>query len=295
MRSARLSVIVSLLFHLLLLAGLFSIAGRSGGGEERFEVELVSFEGLGSVAAATEGNPSGPSHPSVPPVVQKRSQAPAPRLKKTSPPSPSPSTKPANLESAEAVSEPPQPEEKPIPPETSAASARTDLSSVPGETAAQASLESLPTVTLVAGRERSEGGSTGEGTEKGEGVEPGFPGEGPLKPTVSDALPGGIDGTGGGAGPRFILPRADGRSHPKPRYPETARAEGREGTALLKVTVLPSGQVGQAVIERSSGHVDLDRAAVEAVIKWTFLPARRGDSPVAAAVRIPVTFSLDHP
>ncbi|MDC4227707.1 MAG: energy transducer TonB [Candidatus Manganitrophus sp.] len=93
---------------------------------------------------------------------------------------------------------------------------------------------------------------------------------------VGDAFPGGIAGAGGGqAGPRFVIPSA-GRSNPKPRYPERARAEGREGTALLKVTVLATGKVGEALIEHSSGHADLDRSAVEAVMKWTFLPARRG-------------------
>lgn len=112
--------------------------------------------------------------------------------------------------------------------------------------------------------------------------------------TADPAAPPGAIG-GGRIAPSFVTPRSDGRFNPKPRYPEKARSEGREGTVLLKVTVLPTGEVGEAVAERSSGHADLDRSAVEAVKKWTFSPARRGESPVIASVRIPVTFALDHP
>ncbi|MFY9268724.1 MAG: energy transducer TonB [Candidatus Manganitrophaceae bacterium] len=112
---------------------------------------------------------------------------------------------------------------------------------------------------------------------------------------------GGFAGSGeesigqGGTASRLIPPQPDGKLNPKPRYPEAARIEGKEGTALLKVTVLPTGRVGEALIERSSGHPDLDRAAVEAVARWTFSPARRGETPVVASVRLPVAFSLREP
>jgi len=155
----------------------------------------------------------------------------------------------------------------------------------------QANLE--PDFRLVAGVGRSEKGSGG--AVSGEGAADGFPGGSTPRPTVGDALPGGAAGAGGGrSGPRFVIPSA-GRSNPKPHYPERARAEGREGTALLRVTVLSTGKVGAALIEQSSGHDDLDRSAVEAVMKWTFLPARRGENPVTSSVRIPVTFALDRP
>ncbi len=136
-------------------------------------------------------------------------------------------------------------------------------------------------------------GGMGEFLEEGEGVGDGFPGGGASPMSDGAALPGAIGG--GRIAPRFVIPRPGGRSNPKPRYPESARFEGREGTVLLKVTVLPTGEVGEAVTERSSGHADLDRSAVEAVKKWTFSPARRGERPVIASVRIPVTFALDPP
>ena len=133
----------------------------------------------------------------------------------------------------------------------------------------------------------SDGAIAGEGN----GIGHGSPGGGAFRMAGGDAFPGGGGGRGQTAS-RFAVPMPGGRFNPKPRYPEAARAEGREGTVLLKVTVLPTGKVGEAITERSSGHTDLDRAAVEAVMKWTFVPARRGENPVMASVRIPVTFKI---
>jgi protein TonB len=50
--------------------------------------------------------------------------------------------------------------------------------------------------------------------------------------------------------------------------------------------------VEQVKVERSAGHTDLDQAALEAVSRWRFEPARRGRQPVAVWVLIPVEFTL---
>ena len=77
-----------------------------------------------------------------------------------------------------------------------------------------------------------------------------------------------------------------------PRYPETARRQGVEGVTTLRFIVLADGHVGQIAVSRSAGHVDLDRAAVEAVRTWRFEPARRGKEAVAVWVTLPVRFAL---
>jgi protein TonB len=79
----------------------------------------------------------------------------------------------------------------------------------------------------------------------------------------------------------------------KPRYPESARRAGIEGTTLLKLQVLANGKVGEVLVETSAGHSDLDRAAAEAVRKWLFEPARVGKTPVAVWVLLPVKFELE--
>ena len=77
-----------------------------------------------------------------------------------------------------------------------------------------------------------------------------------------------------------------------PRYPRLARKRGWEGTVLLEVEVLPSGNVGTIIVTRSSGHRVLDRAAQKAVEKWQFSVNRTDGSGVTATVEIPVTFTL---
>lgn len=88
----------------------------------------------------------------------------------------------------------------------------------------------------------------------------------------------------------FARPR--GGYQARPAYPETARRAGVEGVTVLRFEVLARGQVGAVLVERSAGHQDLDRAAVEAVRRWRFEPARRGSQPVAVWVTLPVRFEL---
>jgi protein TonB len=62
---------------------------------------------------------------------------------------------------------------------------------------------------------------------------------------------------------------------------------------MVKAYVTEQGRVEGVQVEQSAGHADLDRAAVEAVGRWRFEPARRGRQPVAMWVSIPVTFVLN--
>jgi protein TonB len=88
------------------------------------------------------------------------------------------------------------------------------------------------------------------------------------------------------------LARPLGGYQVKPHYPESARRRGVEGTTLLKVYVSDRGLVEDVLIERSAGHQDLDLAAMDAVKKWRFEPAKRGTQPVAIWVMLPVRFEL---
>ena len=73
-------------------------------------------------------------------------------------------------------------------------------------------------------------------------------------------LPPGA-GLGGDSG----VARPFGGYQVKPRYLESARRQGAEGTTLLKIYVSDRGMVEDVLIERSAGHQDLDLAAIEAV------------------------------
>jgi protein TonB len=86
---------------------------------------------------------------------------------------------------------------------------------------------------------------------------------------------------------------ADYLHNPKPAYPAIARRNGEEGKVLLKVRVSPQGAALEVAIAKSSGFGRLDTAAVEAVTRWRFVPARRGDEAVESSVMVPITFALE--
>ncbi|MDR1701555.1 MAG: energy transducer TonB, partial [Sporomusaceae bacterium] len=80
----------------------------------------------------------------------------------------------------------------------------------------------------------------------------------------------------------------------EPAYPEKARAEARTGTVTVSLEVLANGQVGRVSIQQSSGHADLDAAAVKDVKKWRFAPAKDSLSgqAISCFVNIPVVFTI---
>lgn len=80
--------------------------------------------------------------------------------------------------------------------------------------------------------------------------------------------------------------------NPAPVYPRLARERGYEGTVLVEVEVLASGQPGTMRVLESSGHPLLDTAALQAIRRWTFRPAHRWHTPISLIVEIPVRFRL---
>lgn len=76
-----------------------------------------------------------------------------------------------------------------------------------------------------------------------------------------------------------------------PRYPPSAYREGRQGQAVLILLIDDQNRTLGAVLERSSGHADLDEAAVKAAQGWTF--GVRGKQPDISRVRVPVNFALN--
>jgi periplasmic protein TonB len=86
--------------------------------------------------------------------------------------------------------------------------------------------------------------------------------------------------------------RPQGGYQVRPAYPAAPRRLGIQGTTMLRVHVLADGRIGDVLVERSAGHPDLDQAATDAVRRWRFEPARRGDDAVAMWVLLPVEFRL---
>lgn len=83
------------------------------------------------------------------------------------------------------------------------------------------------------------------------------------------------------------------RENSPPVYPKRARKRGYEGTVVLRVLVNRQGRVDDLLIDVSSNHAMLDRAAVNSVRKWFFEPGRRGKVKMDMWVKVPVIFKLD--
>lgn len=256
------------------------------------------------------------AHASRPPVLpaelvtldeKKPEPPPPPPPKHVEPPkkveAPKPPPKPTSLPKlidapmpkiAEATPEPeprtvPAPEPPPAAPAAPAA-APAPSTPVPSAPAIAASPDPAPAA------------EPGPGPRSGRSA--GLPG-----PAIASASPDGIPlgravgGTGqalasasgrdsGATGAITRAARPQGGYQVKPAYPASARRLGVQGTAMLRVHVLVDGRVGEVLVEQTAGHPDLDLAATDAVRRWRFDPARRGDEAVAMWVLLPVEFRL---
>lgn len=82
-------------------------------------------------------------------------------------------------------------------------------------------------------------------------------------------------------------------NNPAPDYPSISRREGEQGLVLLRVQVTANGAAASVELQTGSGSTRLDQAALEAVKKWRFVPAKRGEQSVSASVVVPVRFSIE--
>ena len=82
------------------------------------------------------------------------------------------------------------------------------------------------------------------------------------------------------------------RETPLPSYPTAAREQGLEGVVVLGVLVGVNGRAVEIAVRTSSGARALDDAAVDAVTRWWFSPAREGRKAVESWVEVPLKFAL---
>lgn len=99
----------------------------------------------------------------------------------------------------------------------------------------------------------------------------------------------------GGGGGEYIAPdfSAGYLSNPKPAYPALSRRLREQGLVRLRVHVTEEGRANEITLQESSGFDRLDKAALDAVKRWQFRPARRSGTPVAGWVLVPLKFELE--
>lgn len=86
-------------------------------------------------------------------------------------------------------------------------------------------------------------------------------------------------------------PRVLSQVHPK--YPKSARRAMREGFVTLEFTVGVDGKAADIKVVRSMIGFGFDEAAIEAVKKWRFTPAKKGGEAVPSRVKLPIRFNLE--
>jgi protein TonB len=77
-----------------------------------------------------------------------------------------------------------------------------------------------------------------------------------------------------------------------PIYPMMARKLGREGKVMLKLTIDEKGNLSDVEVIDKAGF-GFTEAAVEAVKKSTFLPAKKDGKPIASRALLPIRFQLE--
>jgi protein TonB len=90
--------------------------------------------------------------------------------------------------------------------------------------------------------------------------------------------------------PRFDLAYLN---NPAPAYPVFAKRAREQGIVMLRVGVDPAGNVTNIDVHKSSGSQRLDDAALAAVKRWRFVPARAGERSVAGVALVPIHFLLE--
>jgi protein TonB len=86
---------------------------------------------------------------------------------------------------------------------------------------------------------------------------------------------------------------ADPNGCAKPNYPAAAARNGETGTVTLALLVGTDGKVSSSRVQKSSGHRELDRAAVNALSMCRFKPATNNGAPEAGWAQIAYVWTLE--
>jgi len=93
-----------------------------------------------------------------------------------------------------------------------------------------------------------------------------------------------------------VVPPSFGAAYlenPAPEYPRMSKRAGEQGRVVLNVLVSSNGKPETVVLEKTSGFDRLDGAAIDAVKKWRFNPAKKGNQAISATVLVPIKFDLE--
>lgn len=81
----------------------------------------------------------------------------------------------------------------------------------------------------------------------------------------------------------------------EPEYPKFAKQAKIQGTVLLDVEILANGNIGAIEVKKSvlPGPGGLDEAAIAAVRKSKFQPAKNAGKPIGVWITLPIVFKIE--
>lgn len=212
---------------------------------------------------------------SVPEPTPIQKPAPAPEIAATPKPVQTPPPAVSNQKLRDTLAQARAARENQAPPTTTAPSAPT-VSNTPGQESVATGSGVSTGNTFGTGRGTRSGSGTGAGTGTGTGNSTGSGNSNQGTPQGRGKGEGDAEGTSSG---RLACSECG-----KPKYPESARRRGIEGTAKVKLEVDDRGNVTDVKIAQSSGNDDLDKEAVRAARRWKLKNPKGGTQGVVAKV-----------
>lgn len=97
------------------------------------------------------------------------------------------------------------------------------------------------------------------------------------------------------APPKVELPSSDADylQNPRPAYPPISKRLGEQGKVLVRVFIGTDGLAQKAELKQSSGYDRLDQVALNTVLKWRYVPGKRGGVSEAMWFVVPINFVLE--
>ena len=97
------------------------------------------------------------------------------------------------------------------------------------------------------------------------------------------------------AGTAVQLPSSDADylQNPRPPYPPISRRLNEQGKTTVRVLIGVDGLPQRSEIVKSSGFERLDQAAMATVMRWRYVPGKRGGVPEAMWFNVPINWVLE--
>ena len=87
--------------------------------------------------------------------------------------------------------------------------------------------------------------------------------------------------------------KADYLHNPPPDYPRMSKRLGEQGKVVLKVLIGTDGAPQKVELVTSSGFERLDKSALDAAMRWRYVPGKRGGVAEAMWYQVPIQFTLE--